>query len=402
MPRLSIFTPCGQLKMSSQPSHIEVFYKLLPQLYGSELDFTVIPSYNESKLYAEARMLALMLVEVEHAGNQAFPMSAYELLPLLEIDYLLTPGPKDTVPTRQKAVAAQMKLAGGAIASNVVALMRLLAGSNFLAYVPNPAGQGNQLIWPTHPGNGPGAFKDDRVVAKRLQLVDPVSATGAPLWVAYQALDPSSVPSTQWGPGLSFPLYELIVPTLAAANGFIFQCIQAGTSGATQPAWPSAPGLTVTDGSVIWQAVSTIAPALQTGDVVVLDAGNTLRMDKVTVSAVSNMPPAGQNVTPGFLYFQATFGAAHDIGAPMTTGTVPYWWSTLRLNWIVLQAAGALDAPTRTKLDNMLAKVLKGPDTWAIVQAATTTQNGGTVGPLSAGQAIGTVPLGSFTFANSN
>lgn len=46
--------------------------------------------------------------------------------------------------------------------------------------------------------------------------------------------------------------------TLGSADQFgdvAFQCIQAGTTGATEPAWSNLLGSTVTDGGVIWKAV---------------------------------------------------------------------------------------------------------------------------------------------------
>jgi hypothetical protein len=45
-------------------------------------------------------------------------------------------------------------------------------------------------------------------------------------------------------------------PSLAAfpgGNGHLYQCIQAGTTGATEPNWPLGEGSTVQDGTVVWQ-----------------------------------------------------------------------------------------------------------------------------------------------------
>lgn len=475
MPRFSIFTPFGHWAFSSKPSLVEQFYRLLPQLWGSQLDFTVIPSYNEEKLYAVARMCAMMVAELQHAGNQANPLKAYDLLPLLELDYLVSPGPNDTVPTRQKAVAAAMRLARGAIASNVVATLKAIAGSAFLAYAPNPTSQpglitnaqnnGSGLIrltvpihryttadrvlvanvggtveangvwevtvidantldlvgsafahpytsggtikrlptiFPVSPASQPGLFADVRQPAKVLKLVDPAAVIGATVWCAYQALDTSSLPTISWAPASNFANLSLVLPTLANFSGFFYQCTTPGVSGATEPTWPTTPGATVVDGGVTWTCIDTIAPALFAGEPVVMDPGNTSQMERVTVAAFSTTPPPGSNTTPGYLYFQATFNKSHDVGSPMTTGHVPYWWSTQRLNYAVLTAAGATDAPTRAKVDAILAKILRGVSTWAIVQPSSTTLTGGTLGPLSAGLPMGTTPIGTLAFQNSN
>ncbi len=66
------------------------------------------------------------------------------------------------------------------------------------------------------------------------------------------------------GPGLVLPWSAIAVKVagawakpVAAANGenpLLFQCTTAGTTGASEPAWPTTAGLTVVDGSVTWTA----------------------------------------------------------------------------------------------------------------------------------------------------
>lgn len=334
MPQLSAFTPCGFLDLSGDPSHAEDLYALLGTLWGKNVDTGETGTYDESKRYAAACALATALYELDHAGNQSYPLRAYDLLPLLELDFGLVPGPLDNVPTRQAAVAAAELLPRGAVASNLVNAVKSLVGAaNFLAIDPAPEGA-SSTVYPSSPGAGPGQFVDVRVPARTVQLVDPVVATGS-AWCAYQNLD-TSIPT----------------PIL-----------------------------------------------LVKGDVVCVEEENTALAEKVTVTAIASTSPAG--TTPGYSYFQATFTKAHDVGATVTTGNQPYWWSTQRLIYVVLTAAAALDLPTRRRVHALMAKLCRAVDQWAIVQPASTTATGGTVGPLTVGSAMGTQSIGAVSYTNS-
>jgi len=406
VPKFSCFTPLGQLAMSSKPSKVQQWYALLPTLWGRGIDFTVVGSYDESRLYAASRMMALAEIELEHAYNQCDPLKIYDLLPLAELDYLLTPGPKDTVGTRQAALAAAELLPLGAGASNVVNALKTLLGASFLAYVPNPAG--TPTVYPSNPATGGGNWPDVRRPAKFLQLVDPVATLGT-FWCAYQAIDTSALLNVStWSAATSYSAStatspaQRVLPTTINANGYYFTCTTGGVTGATEPAWVAEVGASVVDGGVTWICASPIAPALVVGDKVCVDAGNTSQQEVVTVTVVANVAPMGGNATPGYLYFHAAFTKSHDVGATVTTGQQPYWWSTQRLNLVVLAAAPSVDRPTRARVDTVMAKILRVVSQWAIVQPASTTANGGTVGPLTVGSPMGTTTIGATTYTNSN
>jgi hypothetical protein len=335
MPQLSAFTWCGALDMSGNNTHIQDFYELLPTLWGTEIDFTEIGSDDELKLYAWSVVLGSALYELEHAGNQANPLKAYDLIPLLEQDFGLTPGPFDTVQTRQAAIAAAEKFPLGAIPSNIVNTVKLIVGAaNFYAYAPNPAGTATTFPPTMAVGNGPGQFRDIRIPPRFVQLVDPVVSIGSS-WCAYQNLDTT-----------------IATPELLLA-----------------------------------------------GDTVVVEAGNTGSMEQVTVLATSAATQL--DCTPGYNYFQAFFQGPHDVGSPITTGTYPYWWSTQRLNYMVVASSIATSRPKRAKLDAVLAKIMRTVDQWAIVSPSSTTAGGGTVGPLTIGAPMGTTSIGAITYTNS-
>ena len=58
-----------------------------------------------------------------------------------------------------------------------------------------------------------------------------------------------------WAASTAYALNAYIMPTQVNQNGWYFQCTVAGTSGTTEPAWPSTSGGTVVDGTVTWKAV---------------------------------------------------------------------------------------------------------------------------------------------------
>jgi hypothetical protein len=56
-----------------------------------------------------------------------------------------------------------------------------------------------------------------------------------------------------WASGKAFELGMVVVPTPNKESGFLYVCVQAGTSASTEPTWPTGVAATVTDGSVVWQ-----------------------------------------------------------------------------------------------------------------------------------------------------
>ena len=50
----------------------------------------------------------------------------------------------------------------------------------------------------------------------------------------------------------AYTLGQFVVPTAGLENGFRYECTTAGTSGASEPDWPTAEGATKTDNTVVW------------------------------------------------------------------------------------------------------------------------------------------------------
>ena len=57
-----------------------------------------------------------------------------------------------------------------------------------------------------------------------------------------------------WAASTDYSVGDYVRPT--SANGYNYECTVAGTSGTSEPTWPTTIGETVTDGSITWKCVS--------------------------------------------------------------------------------------------------------------------------------------------------
>jgi len=91
---------------------------------------------------------------------------------------------------------------------------------------------------------------------------------------------------------------DLVTPLLH--NGFLYECISSGITGATEPVWPTVTDGTVDDGTVQWKAIPDAFNLLNSGETIVGsdwevdDANITLSEDGVaggrTYVKVSTVP----------------------------------------------------------------------------------------------------------------
>ena len=61
-----------------------------------------------------------------------------------------------------------------------------------------------------------------------------------------------------WLPSTAYLVGEYVQPTATGGNGHLYRCILAGTTQATEPAWPLAENVTVTDGGVTWEELTPV------------------------------------------------------------------------------------------------------------------------------------------------
>lgn len=186
--QLSMFTPCGMLELTSEPSDAERIYNSIVSALGAPGGFDMTPgtpqapNRMEAWAYAMAMMLARASYALVRAGNQAHPLTAYDLLPLLEQGYLVVPSPNDSVSERAATLAAIDALSGGGRLSDLASGLRQLLGADLLSVVPMASllaqNATTPKVYPSSPGGGGvgnGNFVDPRTEGQYLMTVDPVT-----------------------------------------------------------------------------------------------------------------------------------------------------------------------------------------------------------------------------------
>lgn len=61
-----------------------------------------------------------------------------------------------------------------------------------------------------------------------------------------------SATASTWAASTAYAVGDVVFPT--SSNGFVYECVTAGTSGSSEPTWPTTLGQQVTDGTVTWEA----------------------------------------------------------------------------------------------------------------------------------------------------
>ena len=95
-------------------------------------------------------------------------------------------------------------------------------------------------------------------------------------------------PST-WFSGTAYSLNNLVIPT--SGNGYVYKCTVSGTSGSSEPTWPTTVGDTVTDGGVTWECVrgndynlihDCIVEGAKTGSIFIY-GGESIEVDNIII-----------------------------------------------------------------------------------------------------------------------
>lgn len=86
-----------------------------------------------------------------------------------------------------------------------------------------------------------------------------------------------------WAPSQAYSVGAIVSSIVNRGTGFFFRCTQGGTSGATEPVWPTTIANTVEDGTVVWTAVSIVAGEFQT-----LAPSSIIEMFRLDINALQH------------------------------------------------------------------------------------------------------------------
>lgn len=116
-----------------------------------------------------------------------------------------------------------------------------------------------------------------------------------------------------WAATTAYILGNRVEPT--TPNTYVYECTTAGTSGGSEPTWPTAAiGDTVVDGTVVWTLVSKrheiteITLALSAAALDTNVAGDPLAVATTVTSGVGNAVPIYMRVTNAVTTVESTTG----------------------------------------------------------------------------------------------
>ncbi len=110
-----------------------------------------------------------------------------------------------------------------------------------------------------------------------------------------------------WAASTDYSEGDVVHPT--TLNGFVYECTAAGTSDSSEPAWPTTPGDTVTDGGATWECKAVTANL------------NNYTNDNPIIIDSANHDAAGKSKA-AVLQVKLATDADHGVFASKT-----FWWA---------------------------------------------------------------------------
>lgn len=109
-------------------------------------------------------------------------------------------------------------------------------------------------------------------------------------------------PANIWQANTSYALDTVVKPTGTGGNGLIYKVTQAGTSGGTEPTWPSVVNGTVNDNTVIFTAIDsgTTVPFVVQDGTVYMD-GAMIKDATIDEAKIKTLSIDGVHIKPGVI-----------------------------------------------------------------------------------------------------
>ena len=161
-------------------------------------------------------------------------------------------------------------------------------------------------------------FADVTALVPGFRDESPVAVVwNAAVWLFWQ----SNRFGSSWQPTTAYAVGAYMLP--ASSNGWYYQCTHAGTSGTTVPAFTTASGATIAEGSVVWTCVGTVTTAGLAGRFRIWSAtasGTAFGASAAVLARLSNdVQPAAAVDHAGVLHL---YFASQQTGARFVSRTV--------------------------------------------------------------------------------
>ena len=117
-------------------------------------------------------------------------------------------------------------------------------------------------------------------------------------------------------------LNDTVIPQ--TPNGYIYKCTTAGTTGASEPTWPTTAAGTVTDGTAVWTEQST---AMRAGTFTEASYTGYARVAVTpSLTSMAGTQGAGTTLASSGTSGQTSNNAAITFGAPSTANGYAFGW----------------------------------------------------------------------------
>ena len=184
MPRLSAFTRCGNLRLSSaMPKGQQIYESMARSLGGTENFDDDFDGPNGAMLYAIAMNLATIHWTLVRAAGNATPETTTELIAKQELDWGVAPLSSDTMLERRTRLRSARSIFDSTTESAVYSALLAEVGDSLKAVVASD----DTTVVPVDPTTGPGNWVDaDSAIAvwRLTEFVDAGVQTVGVEWLA--------------------------------------------------------------------------------------------------------------------------------------------------------------------------------------------------------------------------